>query len=136
MAASVVYNDFDISFLPNLVTGDLKTVENDAAVRQSIRLLVLTALNERVFQPGLGSSVSQLLFEPLDEITTTIVVKTIADAIKQFEPRAQLLYIDVFTDRTPTGTPLDDNSIWIEISVNVLNLPNIVSTGILLRRLR
>lgn len=136
MASPIIYSDFNISFLPDPVTGDLQRVENDAAVRQSIRLLVLTAINERVFQPGLGSTLSQLLFEPLDEITTTIVAKTIADSVRQFERRASLEYIDVFRDKTPTGERLTDNEVWVEVAVKVLNLPNIVSTGVLLRRLR
>jgi len=137
MASSdTVYSDFNITFLPDPVTGDLQKVENDDAVKQSIRLLVLTALNERVFQPGLGSTLRQTLFEPLDDITTTVLVKTMADVIRQFEPRAELEYIDVHTDKTPSGELLDSNSIWVEFVVRVLNLPGLVSTGVLLRRLR
>lgn len=137
MASSdTVYSDFNITFLPDPVTGDLQKVENDDAVKQSIRLLVLTALNERAFQPGLGSNLRQMLFEPLDDITTTILVKTMADVIRQFEPRVELEYIDVHTDKTPFGELLDSNSIWVEFVVRVLNLPGLVSTGVLLRRLR
>lgn len=136
MASPAVYSDFNISFLPDPVTGDLQKIEDDESIKQSIRLLILTSLNERVFQPGLGSTVQRSLFDPLDDITTTFIVKTIADSVKQFESRAQLEYIDVYTEKTPTGEPLDTNAIWIEVAVRVLNLPNIVSTGVLLRRLR
>lgn len=131
-----IYKDFNIAFVPDVITSDLATVEDEDAIKQSVRLLVLTSLNERVFQPGLGSLVKQTLFEPFDTITTSVLVKLIADCIKQFEPRVQLEYIDVFSDKTPDGTTLDDNSIWVEIAFRALNLPQLVSTGVLLRRLR
>lgn len=136
MASPIIYSDFNISFLPDPVSADLQKVENTAAVLQSVRTLVLTAFYERVFRPGLGSAVSQALFEPLDEITKTVIAKTIADVIKQFEPRVTLEYIDIFSDKTPSGEKLDENSIWVEIIVRILNLPGTSSTGILLRRLR
>lgn len=136
MASPVVYSDFDISFLPNPVTGDLLKKENDEAVTQAIQLLVLTAFNERVFQPSLGTNLAYALFEPLDDITLTILAKTISDTVKNFERRADLISVDVYTKNTPTGEPLDDNSVWIEVIVRVLNLPNLISAGVLLRRIR
>lgn len=136
MASPVTYSDFDIAFLPDPVSADLQKVENDQAVLQSIRLLVLTAYYERAFRPSLGSAVTGMLFEPLDEITKTIIAKSIADAIKQFEPRATLEYIDIYSEKTSSGQKLDENSIWVEIAVKILNLPGTFSTGVLLRRLR
>lgn len=136
MPSPVVYSDYNISFLPDPITGDLQKVENDEAVKQSIRLLVLTSLNERVFQPGLGTTLQATLFDQLDDITLTILAKTIADGIRNFERRAELQSVDIYEDKTPTGEPLDENSVWIEVVVRVLNLPNLVSTGLLLRRIR
>lgn len=136
MPSPVVYSDYNISFLPDPITGDLQKVENDEAVKQSIRLLILTSLNERVFQPGLGTTLQAALFDQLDDITLTILAKTIADGIRNFERRAELQSVDIYEDKTPTGEPLDENSVWIEVVVRVLNLPNLVSTGLLLRRIR
>ena len=87
MASQILYSDFDISFLPDPVTADLMKVENEESIKQSLRLLVLTSVGERVFQPGLGGTVNRMLFEPLDKVTTTVLVKNIGDTIRQFEPR-------------------------------------------------
>jgi len=136
MAAQILYSDFDISFLPDPITADLMKVENEESIKQSLRVLVLTSLGERVFQPGLGGTVNRMLFEPLDTVTTTVLVKNIGDTIRQFEPRVELQYIDVFFDKKPTGEYLEPHTVWIEIAVTVLNLPNLITTGVLLRRLR
>lgn len=131
-----LYSDFDITFAPNPVTKDLSKLEDVESVKQSIKLLVLTNLYERVFQPGVGGEVNRMLFEPLDKVTTAVLSRTIADVIHQFEPRATLRYIDVHFDQKPTGEYLDPNTLWIEIAFTVVNLPNLVTTGVLLRRLR
>ena len=131
-----LYSDFDITFLPNSVTKDLATLEDNDAVKQSVRLLVLTSLFERVFQPGLGGEVNKMFFEPLDDISTSVLVRSIGDTLRQFEPRITLQYIDVYTDKKPTGEYLEPHTLWIEIAFVVRNLPTVVTTGVLLQRLR
>jgi phage baseplate assembly protein W len=130
------YSDLDISFLPNPITADLATVTDEESVKQSVKLLVLTSLYERVFQPSLGGEINYMLFEPLDAVTTTILSRYIADVINQFEPRVKLQYVDMFFDKKPTGEYLDPNALWIEIAFIINNLPILVTTNILLRRLR
>lgn len=130
------YSDLDISFLPNPITADLATVTDEESVKQSVKLLVLTSLYERVFQPSLGGEVNRMLFEPLDAVTTAVLSRYIADVINQFEPRVTLQYVDMYFDKKPTGEYLDPNTLWIEIAFMIRNLPTLVTTGVLLRRLR
>jgi len=136
MASQILYSDFDISFLPDPITADLMKVQNEESIKQSLRLLILTSVGERVFQPGLGGTVNRMLFEQLDQVTTTVLIKNIGDTIRQFEPRVELQYIDVYFDKKPTGEFLDPNTLWIEVVVSVFNLPELITTGVLLRRLR
>lgn len=109
---------------------------DEESVKQSVKLLVLTSLYERVFQPSLGGEVNKLLFEPLDAVTTTVLSQTIADVLRQFEPRITLQYVDMYFDKKPTGEYLEPNTLWIEIAFMIRNLPTLVTTGVLLRRLR
>lgn len=136
MASQILYSDFDISFLPDPITADLMKVQNEESIKQSLRLLILTSVGERVFQPGLGGTVNRMLFEQLDQVTTTVLIKNIGDTIRQFEPRVELQYIDVYFDKKPTGEFLEPNTVWIEVVVSVFNLPELITTGVLLRRLR
>lgn len=130
------YSDLDISFLPNPITKDLSTVVDEESIKQSVKLLVLTSTYERVFQPSVGGDVNKLLFEPLDKVTTAVLAQTIADVLRQFEPRIQVRYIDVYFDKKPTGEYIDPDTVWIEIAFTIINLPTLVTTGVLLRRLR
>lgn len=131
-----LYRDFDISFEKDALSGDLKIVENEAAVAQSVRTLVLTALYERPFQPSIGSTVSHLLFEQMTDVTERRIAQTIKRTIDQFEPRATLSYVDIYSDRDQNGKPLDGHTIIVDVAFYVYNRPNLVTTTLSLRRLR
>lgn len=131
-----IYRDFALDFLPDPNTGDLRFVEDDAAVAQSVKILVLTALYERPFQPSVGSIVSRLLFEPLDAVTEVILSESIRDVITNFEPRVTLKEIAIYRNVDEKGRELDPNEIVVTISFLVMNRPNLVTTSIALRRLR
>lgn len=130
------YSDFNIAFTPDPFSRDVQTVSDNAAVIQAIRLLVLTMFYERPFQPAIGSIVSQLLFEPLDEISESILIKTIRDVINKFEPRATLKFVNIYRNVGPNGESLDANTIVVDVGFTILNLPNITVATIVLRRLR
>lgn len=131
-----LYRDIDLSFQRDALSGDIPVLEDEAAVSQSVRQLVLTSLYERPFQPSLGSVVYQLLFEPLTEITKLLLARTIRDTISQFESRATVKFVDVYTDVGPSGESLDDHTVIVDVGFFVHNRPNLVTTPIVLRRLR
>lgn len=130
------YSDLGISFEKDALSGDLPIVTDEAAVSQAIRSLVLTSLYERPFQPSIGSVISQLLFEPLTEITKTLLARTIKQVIDQFEPRATCKYVDIYTGIGPGGETLDDYTVVVDVGFFVHNRPNLTTTRVVLRRLR
>jgi len=132
----VLYKDFDISFSRNELSGDIGTVQDEDAVGQSIKTLFLTNLYERPFQPSLGSSLVNSLFEQNDIITKTVLANSIKSLIQNFEPRAELKFVDFYDSVGPNGEQLDSNTVVIAIGFYVLNRPNLVSISIVLRRLR
>jgi phage baseplate assembly protein W len=131
-----IYRDFAIDFLPDPQTGDLRFVEDDAAVAQSVRLLVQTAFYERPFQPSIGSAVPRILFEPLDAVTKAILAQTMNQVITQFEPRATVKQIDIYSGVDQFGRQMDPNEIVVTLTFLIYNRPNLVTTTVLLRRLR
>jgi len=84
-----------MSFKVNPLTFDLIANKNETAIARSIRNLILTVPGERPFNPDLGSQVSRLLFEPLDNITTESLKEQIENTINNFEPRVKLLQVIV-----------------------------------------
>ena len=126
---SFTYKDFDISFQRNATTGDIYTVTDNDAVKRSVKLLVTTALGEKLFHPEIGSSVYSSLFENLDASTVLTIQRSIKDVINNFEPRATLLKVDVIAGS-------DDNSVNIQIFFYVNRVPIPVSVTVNLERIR
>ena len=91
----VLYSDFDLSFIKHPNTKDVTILRDIDAVKQSVKNLVLTAQGERPFNSILGSKVSGLLFENLDEITGSAIRDEIRTTINNFEPRVNLLEVKV-----------------------------------------
>jgi phage baseplate assembly protein W len=92
------FKDISASFQVNPLTYDLIAIKNETAIARSVRNLVLTAQGERFFNPILGSKVSRLLFENVDEITASAIQEEITTTINNFEPRVNLLSVDVSPD--------------------------------------
>jgi phage baseplate assembly protein W len=131
-----LYSDFNISFEQDPFSRDIQVVEDEEAVKQSVKSLVLTTFYERPFQPSIGSIIYQLLFEPISDVTELLIARTINDVITQFEPRASVKFVDVYSDTDPNGVKLDGHTVVVDVGFYVYNRPNLVTTTIVLRRLR
>ena len=92
------FKDISASFQVNPLTYDLIAIKNETAIARSLRNLVLTYQGQRFFNPILGSKVSRLLFESVDEITASAIQEEITTTINNFEPRVNLLSVDVSPD--------------------------------------
>ena len=91
------FKDVGMNFRLNANTKDVAAVINDNAIKQSIRNLILTVPGEKPFQPSIGSRVSELLFEPLDNFTSDAVRQEVINTIQQYEPRVTLTSVDINT---------------------------------------
>jgi phage baseplate assembly protein W len=71
--------------------GRLATVEGDAAIRQSLLLLLSTIPGERVMRPDYGCPLHRLVFSPADATTAGLAIHYVRQAIRRFEPRVEIL---------------------------------------------
>lgn len=67
-------------------------VENLGSIYQSINNILSTRKNTRLFLPEFGSEIENLLFEPMDEQTASLIYDAVVVAIQQWEPRVSLHY--------------------------------------------
>jgi len=81
------FKDLSVTFKKHPQNDDLLTVKDKAAIKQSIMTLLLTEKRERLFNPRLGSSITQMLFEPLDFASSAIIRKEILSTLIEYEPR-------------------------------------------------
>jgi len=124
-----IWSDFDISFAVHPVSGDLGKLSNADAVKQSVKLLVLTQHYERLFQPFLGSNVTHYLFENFDPITSQIIKQDIEEVINNHEPRADLLEVTIKEN-------IDRNELSATIVFRVVNEIDPVQLNVILTRVR
>ena len=77
----------------NNLPGDIFKKTNAAAVKQSIRNLLLTNFTERPFMHRFGGNLTDMLFRLSTEIDDVNLESDIARAIEMFEPRARVINI-------------------------------------------
>ena len=94
--SKLTYRDISADFDANAITGDLDPVKDAISVKRGITNILLTSMFERLMQPELGSNLKDVLFEPIDEITTARIEREVRSAIDAWEKRAEV--INVFVD--------------------------------------
>ena len=111
------FKDISASFQVNPLNDDLIPLMNANSIARSIRNLVFTSRGDVPFNPVLGSRVSELLFEPMDQITSTALKEEIRDTIDNFEPRVRLEEVEVKPDYDEGQYDIIINYIIIGIDV-------------------
>ena len=109
------FKDISMSFEVNPITDDIIGVKNDTAIARSIRNLVLTTPGERFFNESLGSEVSEVLFDNIDDISGAVIRDEIEHTIIRFEPRVKLSDVKVEPD-------FDNNEFNVTVSYNIIGI--------------
>ena len=89
------FKDLSMSFKFNPLSGDLIALKNENAIARAVRNIVLTSPGEKLFNPEFGSSISEILFENVDDITAISIQDEISSSLKNYEPRVELINVDV-----------------------------------------
>ena len=103
------YVDFDMDFTVHPSHGDLSTVKKSTAISRSIRNLLSTKMNERLFQPNVDNGIEILLFENFNDLTSSRLEKAIKSTIDKYEPRADVINITVKAEE-------EDNAYLVSIT--------------------
>jgi phage baseplate assembly protein W len=118
MATINFYKDLPLDFIPHPVSGDVRPIVNELAIKRSIINLINTRKGSRPFYPEYGCIISNFLFSNEDVFTKSSMIDSIYDALSRFEPR-----IDVIEIRPR----FEDNGIIIDIQYRIKNM-NIISS--------
>ena len=92
------FSDLDFNFTKLSTTGDVAKKSDVEAVKQAMKALIQTRYFERPFQPYLGTSIADLLFENNTPMTRRLIEKSIREVIDNHEPRARIEDIQVFDE--------------------------------------
>ena len=109
--------DFPFARVPNGDGYFTTTKTTIDAVKTNIRLLLQTNQGERLFQPGLGMNLKQLLFEQMTEDLSIQIENDIVDVFGRWLPFVDLRNIEV-------NRRDDLNQVTINIEFNINRTPN------------
>ena len=125
---NVAYKDIDLTFSPK-PAGDIFKKIDAAAVKQSVKNLLLTSRGEKPFNNAFGSNLNSALFGLDTEFDPEFVQNLIFDAITNHEPRARVLSVTV--QLKPENNTLDTT-----VEFQVVNTKEIVTLDVSLARVR
>lgn len=127
--AQVIHSDFRKDLDLNPVTEDLAALQDEAAIKESLKNLVLTDKGERLMRPEFGGNIRATLFDLNTPATITVLKEQVREVIENYEPRVTLIDLVVKSD-------YDSNQIEVGIHFYILNKEEALSTTILLERIR
>jgi phage baseplate assembly protein W len=94
-------------------TGKAEMVEEHAAIRQAVLLLLTTTPGERVMRPDYGCELHRLLFSNNDDTTAGLAIHYVRRALERWEPRIVVLHLDA------TRSPEDAHRLDITLEYRV-----------------
>lgn len=85
------------SFPPafDAATAEVRMVEAETDIRQSLGILFSTLPGERIMQPRYGCALHTMVFEGVNDTLVTQLETLLADAILYYEPRIRLEAINI-----------------------------------------
>ena len=94
-ASRIVFSDVN----PDVNSeSHLELVYNEDAVNKSIVTILGTRKGSRVFRRTFGSYLQDILFDPMDTLTSDRIKREIITAIREWEPRIVLKTAEVIPD--------------------------------------
>ena len=110
------FRDFSLTFEKNAVTNDVLSLKNEAAIKASVRNIIMYNFHEKPFDPMFGGNVVGLLFENASPTMAADLQARIADTINIHEPRVVHL-------ETKAKWTEDRNNLDVSIRYVILGIP-------------
>lgn len=123
------YIDLNINFKPHPVTGNPVTVKDVDSIKQSLKNIVMTNTNEKIYNPLFFTNVTYSLFENLDSADIVFIKNKILYSCQTYEKRAEITNIDI-------KNSLDLNTVEINIKFIIKNNIEEYELDIILERIR
>ena len=114
--ASRVFKDINLSFKRHPVTNDVVSINDEDAIKRSIKNIIFTILGEKPFQPLFGSVINESLFELSTALSEMKVSDEITQSLLNYEPRI------ANTEVTVSIYP-DSNEMNVTVQYDIVGIP-------------
>ena len=113
MADIVFYKDLGLDFTPHPVTGDVRPITNETAIKRSLTNLIKTRKGTRPFNPEYRCNITDYLFSYQPGFSEYDMQKTIIDSIKKHESRVSVDQVNV---------TFEEHDVIIDVSYVIRNI--------------
>ena len=114
--ASRAFKDINLSFKRHPVTNDVVSINDEDAIKRSVRNIIFTILGEKPFEPDFGSTVNESLFDLSTSLNEIRIADDITASLKRYEPR--ISDINVTVSLYP-----DSNEMNATVQYEIVGLP-------------
>ena len=97
MSSKILGTGWRFPILPD-ASGSLSYVDGDENVEQSLKILLLTHLGQRVMRPDFGTRARGLVFSPGSLQYLGVLESTVREAVRDWEPRIDLEQVQAEVD--------------------------------------
>lgn len=84
-------------------TGSIAVSVAEEDVEEAIWIILGTAKGERVMRPEFGCGIHDFVFATIDTGTLTDIRSSVREALRKWEPRIELLNVDVSSEEIDRG---------------------------------
>ena len=113
---SRAFKDISLSFTRHPVTNDITILKNEDAIKKSVMNLCRTSINERFFNPLIGTRIGQSLFELNDPDIAEFLEQDIENTLKNYEPRIKVNSVNA-------ESLVDSYELNIKVEYDIVGLP-------------
>ena len=103
--ASRAFKDINLSFKRHPVTNDVVTINDEDAIKRSVKNIIFTILGEKPFMPQFGSVIGESLFDLDTNLNEVRITDEIRTSLVNFEPRIDI--IDVVVQVYPDSNEMN-----------------------------
>ena len=93
--------------------GGIALVDRDRELEESLRLILSTVPGERPMRPDFGCAIHYFMFSPIDATTGGRIAEEVERAIEMWEPRIDLLGVEV------NPAPNSESTLHIDITYSI-----------------
>ena len=119
------YKDLPLDFTPHPVSGDVRPIVNEVAIKRAISNLINTKRGSKPFRPDYGTRLQDYLFENQDIFAIDEIQTHLKEVIEKFEPRVLVSNIDV---------QFIDDGFKIQLDLIIANINQLVSIPLTISR--
>lgn len=93
--------------------GGIALVSREREIEEAIRLILTTAPGERPMRPDFGCGIHDYVFSPADADTAGRIAYDVSNALERWEPRIDVLSVEVEPD------PDDQSLLYVDVSYQI-----------------